>query len=450
MNPPTTVPGGPPASLYGPIEHADYGYGRQVQATAAAALSQPSPAHDGAALNSRKRKASGAPGSRGVANLTPEQLAKKRANDREAQRAIRERTRNTIESLERRIRELESQQPYQELQRAIAERDRALAECEQLKGRLTQVAEIVGTGNPRLNGEFMFDDFINPNWLNEGDAELASLIAQQTPLLPPQHHHSPLHAAVTDGAQAYEQQQHLHPDLRSPHPSTHASPADSTLAVHHAGEDTPKTWSPSLEQQQRQQYLDRSQHLGGLPSHNNHHQPQASHQNNGERLGLNFLLGSTQHGKGSLNGHTATVKGGAPPALQPLYPSLPTNSRPSCPLDGLLLDFIDEARQELAAGVSMEEVIGPEYPSLTPFYDPNPVHLQNLHPLSALLVNMRVELRDIKTVPENVAVYYITFLLMRWWICPCEERYARLPEWIRPLPEQLECAHARRTDIIAW
>ena len=32
--------------------------------------------------------------SRGVANLTPEQLAKKRANDREAQRAIRERTKS--------------------------------------------------------------------------------------------------------------------------------------------------------------------------------------------------------------------------------------------------------------------------------------------------------------------------------------------------------------------
>lgn len=96
--------------------------------------------------NPRKRKPA-APGSRGVANLTPEQLTKKRANDREAQRAIRERTRNTIGDLEARIRALESQQPYMEMQRAMAERDRALAECEELRRRLEAVAGIVGSQN---------------------------------------------------------------------------------------------------------------------------------------------------------------------------------------------------------------------------------------------------------------------------------------------------------------
>lgn len=54
--------------------------------------------------NGDKKRRTGAGSSRGVANLTPDQLAKKRANDREAQRAIRERTKNTIEQLERKIR----------------------------------------------------------------------------------------------------------------------------------------------------------------------------------------------------------------------------------------------------------------------------------------------------------------------------------------------------------
>jgi chromosome segregation ATPase len=52
-----------------------------------------------------KRRASRA-GTRSVATLTPEQLARKRANDREAQRSIRQRTRDHIESLEQRIRDL--------------------------------------------------------------------------------------------------------------------------------------------------------------------------------------------------------------------------------------------------------------------------------------------------------------------------------------------------------
>ncbi|KAH7169631.1 uncharacterized protein B0J16DRAFT_49229, partial [Fusarium flagelliforme] len=45
---------------------------------------------------------------RRVSTLTPEQLARKRANDREAQRTIRIRTKEHIERLERELAELKS------------------------------------------------------------------------------------------------------------------------------------------------------------------------------------------------------------------------------------------------------------------------------------------------------------------------------------------------------
>ena len=95
--------------------------------------------------NEKKRKANGAAAtsSRGVANLTPEQLAKKRANDREAQRAIRERTKNQIETLERRIQELTSQQPYQELQHALRQKELVEAENAEIKRRLFTVLELI-------------------------------------------------------------------------------------------------------------------------------------------------------------------------------------------------------------------------------------------------------------------------------------------------------------------
>jgi hypothetical protein len=90
----------------------------------------------------RKRKAGGN-GSRGVASLTPDQLAKKRANDREAQRAIRERTKHTIETLERRIHELTSQQPYQELQEVIRQKDAIQAENDEIRRRLASIMSII-------------------------------------------------------------------------------------------------------------------------------------------------------------------------------------------------------------------------------------------------------------------------------------------------------------------
>lgn len=89
----------------------------------------------------RKRKATS--GSRGVATLTPDQLAKKRANDREAQRAIRERTKQQIEALERRIQELTAQQPYQELQNVIRQKDAIQAENEEIRRRLASIMSIL-------------------------------------------------------------------------------------------------------------------------------------------------------------------------------------------------------------------------------------------------------------------------------------------------------------------
>ena len=90
----------------------------------------------------KKRRASTS-GSRGVANLTPEQLAKKRANDREAQRAIRERTKGQIETLERRIQELTSQQPYQELQHVVRQKEMVEAENEDIKKKLQSALNIL-------------------------------------------------------------------------------------------------------------------------------------------------------------------------------------------------------------------------------------------------------------------------------------------------------------------
>jgi hypothetical protein len=90
---------------------------------------------------SKKRRTGSS--SRGVANLTPDQLAKKRANDREAQRAIRERTKNQIESLEQRIRDLSSQQPYQELQHVLRQRELLEAENADIKKRLASVLALI-------------------------------------------------------------------------------------------------------------------------------------------------------------------------------------------------------------------------------------------------------------------------------------------------------------------
>jgi serine phosphatase RsbU (regulator of sigma subunit) len=67
-----------------------------------------------------------APGTRSVSTLTPAQLARKRANDREAQRAIRARTKEHIERLESEIDELRGMQNRDQAVQELLRRNRAL------------------------------------------------------------------------------------------------------------------------------------------------------------------------------------------------------------------------------------------------------------------------------------------------------------------------------------
>ena len=103
----------------------------------------------------RKRKLNSM-SSRGVANLTADQLAKKRANDRQAQRAIRERTKGHIEGLEQQVRDLSSQKPYLDLQAALRENELIRSENAELRQGLKAAMDILQPlmAKPELRGEF--------------------------------------------------------------------------------------------------------------------------------------------------------------------------------------------------------------------------------------------------------------------------------------------------------
>jgi len=78
-----------------------------------------------------------------VVPLSPAESLLCAANDRESQRAIRERTKHQIETLERRVQELESGEAYQRLESVVREREELRAENEDIKARLTSVLAIV-------------------------------------------------------------------------------------------------------------------------------------------------------------------------------------------------------------------------------------------------------------------------------------------------------------------
>ncbi|KAL9091652.1 MAG: hypothetical protein Q9165_004728 [Trypethelium subeluteriae] len=297
--------------------------------------------------NLKKRKAPGSVSGRAVSNLTPEQLAKKRANDREAQRAIRERTKNQIELLERRIDELQSQDAYQELHKVQQQKEgcpRSIPAYEAIRSQRLPISvqsphdeaahAAPNIGDSPSTASSIPDPSANRQWLRSGD---------------------------------------VHADLQN--------------------------WSPSNPFEEQREALQSGLDL----------------EESGERLGFSFLLDENQ----SLLPSDRTDlqppqqsridRSGKRSGEMPAFTTLPRTLGATCPLDGILLDFLAERQRREAEGYSSSRLVGPAYPSVSSLL--NPERSKFSHPLSKVFTDILSTFPDLKHLPEQVAVLYIMFLV---------------------------------------
>ncbi|KPM35332.1 hypothetical protein AK830_g11241 [Neonectria ditissima] len=464
---------------------------------------------DSAGGNPRKKKKLG-PGSRGVANLTPEQLAKKRANDREAQRAIRERTKNQIEALERRIQELTSQQPYQELQAILRAKEAVEQENADIKRRL---AGIVTMLQPLIGQAAVEQAYISPAQTyappvhnNQHTLSVHSNTnnAASTPgsvTSPP--NHDPSSSSLLHQQQQWAQQQgagtglgvdsqatqliQQRHDLRhglelgperlgldflldptqrvnriqnglnsaQDTPSFHHMPmkhdwtgVSSERALHNRSASWGSQGKPGQHGPEQHQPLQHQNHHQQLqPQHHHPSQhPQHSHPPAPESVCSGPSPGPSVYTPGP-----SSTPGPMPPRSDhgmADYSAPIKNCTPTCPLDSLLLDFLSERRQRAADGLSAHEVVGPRYPSVSSLL--NPAQSAFSHPLSKVFTDILSTFPDISNLPERVAVLYVMFLVMRWQIAPTQDNYERLPEWIAPCASQLTTAHPAWIDHVPF
>ena len=181
----------------------------------------------------------------------------------------------------------------------------------------------------------------------------------------------------------------------------------------------------------------------------------------GERLGFGFLLdASTQVAKvkqPNQNGNDLRRS----PTSQP-YPPIPgspftdhatapwaapcRNIEPTCTLDSLLLSFLRSKKNEAAQGVSEQRLVGPSYPSVSSLLNPT----IESHPVSKVFTDILSTFPTIDALPQQVAVLYVMFLIMRWQIYPTQENYERLPDWMTPRASQLFTPHPAWIDYLPW
>ncbi|KAH1516073.1 hypothetical protein KXX29_009469 [Aspergillus fumigatus] len=376
----------------------------------------------------RKRKLNST-SSRGVANLTPEQLAKKRANDRQAQRAIRERTKSHIESLEQRVRELSSQKPFLDLQAALKRNEAIQAENRDLKHGLKAVMDII---QPLVAKQ-------DPNQPAPPPAPSQPLDPSFSPLRYTETHH------FTSTGQRYESSY-----------TTTTSGADTPTSTHSA---------PTMSAHRRDSSSNGLASFRIAFDYQRHNLAHGLDFGTDERLGFNFLLDASQQVP-RVEGfrrstesfrpcqadlppvYTPSPCGPAPEQPLPAYKTPIRNIAPTCTLDAILLDFLQSRQRKAAEGVPTQKLVGPPYPSVSSLL--NPEKSVYSHPLSKVFVDILRAFPDISSLPEQVAVLYSMFLLMRWQIYPTPANYERLPDWLTPRPSQLLTPHPAWIDYIPW
>ncbi|RAH40963.1 bZIP transcription factor [Aspergillus brunneoviolaceus CBS 621.78] len=396
-------------------------------ALASADADTPAPDAGGAAtaVAGRKRKLN-SNSARGVANLTPEQLAKKRANDRQAQRAIRERTKAHIDLLEQQVRDLSSQKPYLDLQAALKQNEAVQVENRELKQGLKAVLEII---QPLLG--------------DQAKPAFRQIYLPQT-----------CSRSFSVGSRFHERQTHAL-DIRDP-AGTQAPPSS-----------TPLTFSPTAGRRNLTAAGPASFRIAfDYQRHNLAHGLDFG--GTDERMGFNFLLDTSQQVP-KVDGfrRCSEAPRPAPASTASTYPaplpagatteqplSLPAhltpirNIAPTCTLDAILMDFLHHRQQEAAKGVPKQNLVGPSYPSVSSLL--NPEKSVYSHPLSKVFTDILRTFPDIATLPEQVCVLLLMFLLMRWQIYPTPENYERLPEWLTPRPSQLLTPHPAWIDYLPW
>ncbi|PGH17559.1 hypothetical protein AJ80_04737 [Polytolypa hystricis UAMH7299] len=419
----------------------------------------------------RKRKANGS--SRGVANLTPDQLAKKRANDREAQRAIRKRTKAQIEALEEQVRELTSQQPYQDLQTALREKQAFQAENDEIRRRLASVLAIVqpivdassllrGDSRNSFSGLLNGSASNNPSWSGQSQADLPSPASHPEAHTRPPPPPSQPNAVSESNLRTSLSLEHTPATTSypgSPGSVDTSSPATAATSTSYA---LRQNWQghSAIPQSEGQSYAAANpwDHQTRILSHG------LDFTGTGERLGLNFLLDSSQRVP-KVNDFRQSPN--SPPVPMPvqyrqpssahsfsLNPNTPPYSFPTlnlpatCPLDGILLEFLRARRRDAENGISTGQVLGPAYPSVKSLLNPDSTEYS--HPLSKVFTDILSKFPDISALPEQIAVLYVMFLFMRWQIYPTQENYDRLPEWFAPRPSQLVKPHPAWIDYVPW
>ncbi|KAF3918245.1 hypothetical protein ABW21_db0200515 [Orbilia brochopaga] len=366
--------------------------------------------------------------SRTISSLTAEQLARKRAHDRDAQRAIRTRTKNQITALETRVKELEHEKGEWEFKAGELKKelDRALDALDAIKRNGLQPSPAASASS-------------TPAGLTS-----APLVMRGPPLgvtsgKPP----VIVRAEPVPNAAGYMEAAVDNGDgMALSTTGKESSGAMSLDFVCHAG------FRPNGYRQIQDQPYEYTSRKRSLADLNSSSSSDVSSDLLRRVSGAQSLLTSSP---------SSTVY--SIPSVQ--YPGtycvranghwevMPRHLPPTCILDRVYLEFLEEqARLHRVNGTPLSVLAGPPQPDVTFIVSPGLRPPRNgLTQVMAAIVDT---FGDLVLLPERLAIVYVLYIWMRWAINPTQESYDNMPEYVKPRPSQLFTARPIWFDHMPW
>ncbi|OHW99426.1 bZIP transcription factor [Colletotrichum incanum] len=465
--------------------------------------------HEKYAADNMTRSASAEPtkptkrkGTRSVSTLTPSQLARKRANDREAQRAIRARTKEHIERLERELEELKSERGRDQSQtvQELLRKNKALEE------ELFKLRESMGVPNGQSypnSGTAASSVASSSAWLPLVRADSAPVYddnlssisgAVPSPRSSPfpsngdynvMQELGPSYVPMPDASESWG------PGIPVSVPSTVSSPSSSANTDEYGAGYIPTSvpapmmdarsipakmdyddvdsggWSPlhAVVGLQRNSETLTTQFLDAGYPHNHsmgHHQqvPMSHHHQSylHHQQSWNSVLSTTV---GSLIRQPGTTLWEIPTLIVP----------PTCRIDQLIVGFVQDCRR-LAQLKSLDTLLRParvnvknflEYHPASPTTQPPRCQLADLdraasttvmgpgvnHPIAELITAL-VNKAGVTNVIERLAVFAVIQRAIAWLVHPTREAYAAIMPELTPKPCQTSIPHPQWIDLVLW
>ncbi|KAF2708631.1 hypothetical protein K504DRAFT_491325 [Pleomassaria siparia CBS 279.74] len=124
---------------------------------------------------------------------------------------------------------------------------------------------------------------------------------------------------------------------------------------------------------------------------------------------------------------------------------VPPNLDPSCRLDTVLLELLLSSRR---CSQKIPEFSGPVFPSIGSLLNPDTG--TEYSPISNAIGQHGRVTMEVSSLELKIAIMYNMCVYLRWLITPTKQNYEAMPEYLRPLEIQLTIPHPAWIDVVVW